>query len=87
MLFFYLQTHILYEIFKDHILLLFVADDRSNTNTNNTVTSQWAQWRLKSSLHNRLLGHGSKENIKAPRYWPLWQEIIGDRWFPWTKGQ
>ena len=29
----------------------------------------------------------TKENIKAPRHWPLWGEFTGDRWFPRTKGQ
>ena len=28
-----------------------------------------------------------KENMKAPRYWPLWGEFTGDRWIPRTKGQ
>ena len=28
-----------------------------------------------------------KENIKAPRNWPLWGEFTGDRWIPRTKGQ
>ena len=28
-----------------------------------------------------------KENIKAPRHWPLWGEFIRDRWIPRTKGQ
>ena len=28
-----------------------------------------------------------KENIKAPRYWPLWGELIGGRWIRRTKGQ
>ena len=28
-----------------------------------------------------------KENIKAPRYWPLWGESISDRWILLTKGQ
>ena len=23
-----------------------------------------------------------KENIKAPRHWPLWGEFTGDRWIP-----
>ena len=26
-----------------------------------------------------------KENIKAPRHWPLWGEFPGDRWIPSTK--
>ena len=28
-----------------------------------------------------------KENIKAPRHWPLWGEFTGDRWIPPTKSQ
>ena len=28
-----------------------------------------------------------KENIKAPRHWPLCGKFTGDRWFPRTKGQ
>ena len=28
-----------------------------------------------------------KENIKAPRHWPLFGEFIGDRWIPRTNGQ
>ena len=28
-----------------------------------------------------------KENIKAPRHWPLWAEFTGDRWIPHTKSQ
>ena len=28
-----------------------------------------------------------KENIKAPRHWPLWGEFTGDRWIPRIKGQ
>ena len=28
-----------------------------------------------------------RENIKAPRHWPLCGEFTGDRWIPRTKGQ
>ena len=28
-----------------------------------------------------------KENIKAPRHWPLCGEFTGDRWIPGTIGQ
>ena len=28
-----------------------------------------------------------QENIKAPRHWPLWWEITGNRWIPRTKDQ
>ena len=27
-----------------------------------------------------------KENIKAPRHWPLWGKFTGNRWIPLTKG-
>ena len=29
----------------------------------------------------------TKENIKAPRHWPLCREFSGDRWIPHTNGQ
>ena len=56
-----------------------------------TVTSKWARWRLKSPT-SRLCTQPFvqtqiKENIKAPRHWPLWGEFTGDRWIPRTKGQ
>ena len=28
-----------------------------------------------------------KENIKAPRHWPVWGEFTGDQWIPRTKDQ
>ena len=56
-----------------------------------TVTSQWARWRPKSPasrLFTRpLIQAQIKENIKAPRHWPLWGEFAGNRWIPLTKGQ
>ena len=36
-----------------------------------------------STVYSRLI----KENIKAPRHWPLCKEFTGDRWIPRTKGQ
>ena len=55
------------------------------------VTSWWAWWRLKSPaprLFNQLFTQAQiKENIKAPRHWPLCGEFTGDRWIPCTKGQ
>ena len=56
-----------------------------------TVTSKWARWRLKSPT-SRLCTQPFvqtqiKENIKAPRHWPLWGEFTGDRWIPRTKVQ
>ena len=38
-------------------------------------------------LHNCLFKAQIKENIKAPRHWPLCGEFTGDRWIPHTKGQ
>ena len=56
-----------------------------------TVTSEKVRWRLKSSasrLFIQLFVQAQiKENIKAPRHWPLWEEFIGDRWIPRMKGQ
>ena len=55
------------------------------------MTSQWARCRLKSPVF-RLFAEPSvqvqfKENIKAPCYWPLWGDSIGDRWIPLAKDQ
>ena len=38
-------------------------------------------------LLNGLFKAQIKENIKAPRHWPLWGEFTCDRWIPGTKGQ
>ena len=38
-------------------------------------------------LLNRLFKTQIKENIKAPRHWPLCGELTGDRWIPRAKGQ
>ena len=56
-----------------------------------TVMSLWARWRLKSPA-SRLFTQPFnqtqiKENIKAPRHWPLGGEFTGHRWILRTKGQ
>ena len=56
-----------------------------------TMTSKWTRWRLKSPA-SRLFTQSFiqtqiKENIKAPRHWPLCGEFTGGRWIPRTKGQ
>ena len=38
-------------------------------------------------LFKRLFKVQIKENIKAPRHWPLWGEFTDDRWILRTKGQ
>ena len=54
-----------------------------------TMTSQWEWWRLKSPasrvFSQPFLQAQIKENIKAPRHWPLCVEFTGHRWT--TKGQ
>ena len=55
------------------------------------LTSKYARWHLKSPA-SRLFTQPFiqaqiKENIKASRHWPLWEEFTGDRWIPRTKGQ
>ena len=47
-----------------------------------TVTSQ-----ITSQPHDCFLNRLFKENIKAPRHWPLCRELTGHRWIPCTKGQ
>ena len=50
-----------------------------------TLTSKWAQWRLKSPASRLftqpfIIQAKIKENITAPHHWPLWGEFISDRW-------
>ena len=40
-----------------------------------------------TSLTQPLIQAQIKENIKAPRHWPLCGESTGDRWIPRTNGQ
>ena len=51
-----------------------------------TVTSLWAEWRLKSPalrlFTQPFVQVQMKENIKALRHWPLWGEFTGDCWIP-----
>ena len=53
-----------------------------------TMTSQWARWRLKSPASRLFtkpfIQTQIKENIKAPRHWPLCGEFTADRWIPRT---
>ena len=55
-----------------------------------TMTSQWAWWRLRSPA-SRLFTQPFiraqiKDNIKAPRHWPLSGDFTGDRWIPRRNG-
>ena len=55
-----------------------------------TMTLSLSRWRFKSlasRLFAQLLVQAQiKENIKAPRRWPLCGEFTGDRWIPQTIG-
>ena len=55
------------------------------------MASWWVRWRLKSSTSplftQSCIQAQFKENIKAPRHWPLCGEFTGHRWIPRTKGQ
>ena len=54
-----------------------------------TLTSLSARWGLKSPA-SRLLTQSfiqTKENIKAPRHWPLFGEFTGEWWIRRTNGQ
>ena len=56
-----------------------------------TFSSQWRH-NERDGVSNRqphecLFKAQIKENIKAPRHWPLWGEFTGDRWIPRTNGQ
>ena len=56
-----------------------------------TVTSWWARLRLESPASplftQPVIRVQIKENIKAPRQWPLCGKFTGDRWIPCTNGQ
>ena len=61
--------------------------------TGQLVTSQLSvgMWRHKSPpsrlFTQPFIQAQIKENIKAPRHWPLRGKFIGDRWIPRTKSQ
>ena len=74
-LYLYLEETFLYNVKNHHI----------------TMTSKWARWHLKSPASwlfiQLFIQTQIKENIKAPRHWPLRGEFTGYRWIPHTKGQ
>ena len=55
-----------------------------HTNINTLPPTEW--WRLKSPASRwfaqPFVQAQIKENIKAPRHWPLCGEFTGDRWIP-----
>ena len=74
-----------------HLSGSWIRNYHPQNTTHITMTSQWAWWRLKSPA-SRLFTQSFiqtqiKENINAPRHWPLRGEFTGDRWIPRTNGQ
>ena len=49
-----------------------------------TMASQITSFTIVSSI---VYQTQIRENIKAPRHWPLWGEFTGDQWIPRIKGQ
>ena len=88
-----MQTvHMILYIYLDHSyrLIAFTFSIYTSTHENTaewewfiTVTSSLLRWRHKSPawrLFTQLFIQAQiKENIKAPRHWPLWGEYTGDR--------
>ena len=52
-----------------------------------TMASQITSLIIWSLLTQPFIRVQIKENIKAPRQWPLCGEMTGDRWIPCTNGQ
>ena len=56
-----------------------------------TLTLEWVLWRLRSPASRLFIQPfvqaQIKENIKAPRQWPLCGEFTYDQWIPRTNGQ
>ena len=83
---------------NDH-LLKFTLHDPFQTEIGKVSTQVYSlQWRHNGRdsisnlqphdcLLNRFIQTQIKENIKAPRHWPLCGEFTGDRWIPRTNGQ
>ena len=61
------------------------------SSTHITMASQWARWRPKSPASRLftqpIIQVQIKENIKAPRHWPLCGEFTDGRWIPRTNDQ
>ena len=78
----------------DLVIIMLMACGRKEIDQKSPIT---LQWRHNESYHvsdhqphdcllNRSFKAQIKENIKAPRHWPLWGEFTGDRWIPHAKG-
>ena len=62
---------------RDQALWVATAQSQYSDVTMGTMASQSLAYRLFSEL---FVSAHIKDNIKAPRHWPLWGEFAGDRW-------
>ena len=85
-------------VMKDRSIRAKASTTLSESHVSFHVTLASLQWRHNEfggvsnhQLHNwslkRLFKPQIKENIKAPRHWPLCEDFTGDRWIPQTNGQ
>ena len=52
-----------------------------------TMSGMASQITSLTIVYSTILRVQIKENIKAPRHWPMCGEFTGDRWIPRTNGQ
>ena len=78
-----LQSHIA------HRSVFLISGDHTAIwwNPQVAMVAAWSPSCVTGALRNRLFKAQVKENIKAPRHWPLCEEFTGDRWITRTKGQ
>ena len=77
---------------SNRIRLLGLAADHHDYVIMATMASQITSlmivyWTVYSDADQPFIQTQIKENIKAPRDWPLCGELTGDRWIPRTNGQ
>ena len=67
---------------------VFVQLWREHVHYNDVIMNAMASQTPASRLFTQPFAQAKiEENIKAPRYWPLWGEFTGDQWIPLTEGQ
>ena len=72
----------------DNRLTLYIGDKPLSLQWRHNEHDGVSNHQPRDCLLNRLFRQAQmKENVKAPRHWPLWGEFTGDRWIPHTKGQ
>ena len=70
-----------------HVTLVYIVGACFLTHCNDIIMGAVASQITSLTIVYSFIQAQIKENIKAPRHWPLWGEFTGDRWIPRTKGQ